>query len=147
MKYILNEKLQVTLNRAPATLSSDASGTTLNLQGFQSALVFVTVGTITNGSNSNFYNIRLEHSDNGTSWSNVPLDEFLSGSKQSTSSKGFAEINSTSTDGRTFWASYIGGKQYLRIRFDEHGSNAAIAQVAAFSILGHAEHAPVNAPT
>jgi hypothetical protein len=113
-----------------ATVTSDL----VNLAGFESCEVLVTVGALTGVSGSNTLTAKLQECDTtvGTSFTDVAVADMIGG---------FTLIDSTAEDSTIQRVGYIGNKKYLRVVLTEAGTISA-GIVGVYAILGNPRNSP-----
>ena len=113
---------------APAVYSTGGAGTTVDLEGFNSALFAINTGAIV--SSGNFGITMQEADDDSESWfENVAPDDQL------------GTLPATLAASTTYRLSYIGSKRFVRLVYDK-ASGTSIA-LSAVAVLGHPRMAPV----
>lgn len=114
----------------PAVQAATLKGSTVDLQGFGSALMVVNTGAI---ASSGDYGLAMQHSDTTTDgdFANVTAADLL------------GAIPATLEDSKTYRQGYIGKKRYVRAVITKNGGTS-IAAGAVF-ILSDAALAPVAA--
>ncbi|WP_267294111.1 hypothetical protein [Mycobacterium hackensackense] len=80
MRTLYNQVLpRLALASGALAANATANGATIDLgvfkNNFRTALFVVTAGTVTDGTHT----VRLQHSDNGTDWTDVPADRVQGG--------------------------------------------------------------------
>lgn len=106
---------------APVSISADTDGATISLQDGQSALIIASIGLATGVDGSNFFELEVEESVNGTDWTdvaNADLSTYVTGTNVGT----FAKIDHVDEDNMIYTTDYIGGKPYIRIVSNETGT-------------------------
>lgn len=103
----LYSKLSAATTLAPAARTAGATGTTVDLQNFDGALIQALVGTITDGTHS----LTVQESADGTTFTNVDAAD-LQGS--------FAALAS----GTNQKVGYLGSKRYVRVNADVSGATS-----------------------
>ena len=134
-----------------AVKTSAENGTGVDLQGYESATVFVDVGAEGDTlSSSVHFEISLEHSDDNSSFSDVAqadiVDGTISGSGIWLKLDGTAGGN-PDTAGDIFRVGYRGGKRYIRVVLAKTGTHSTGTSIGAFVMKGHARHSADNAFT
>lgn len=106
---------------APVSISADTTGGTVDLQGVNSALIIASIGIGVGLDGSNYFELEVEESVNGTDWTdvaNADLTDYVTGTNVGT----FAKIDSLAEDVMIYSTSYIGNKQYIRVIANETGT-------------------------
>lgn len=127
---------------APATRNADATGSAVDLRGFESAalLLLIGAGGITfDGTNK--IEFVLEHSDDDAAYAPVAAGDVrgvaVTGAgivKALTAAHAAASITELS---------YLGARRYLRLSADFSGTHGSGTPIAAVVLRGHAHSQPV----
>ncbi len=140
----LKNNIGVVQSLAPAARSSDADGTGVDLQGFESATIVIDMGAegITLSS-TNKIEIELEHSDDNSTFTDVTSSADVIGATPDSNGviatfDDVAEAPAVSTVG------YIGGKRYIRAVANFSGTHGSATPLAVSVIKGHARSNPVS---
>ena len=121
----LHDNIQVQQTLAPAARAASATGSSVDLSGFEAVEIVALVGTISDGTHA----LTVEESDDGSTWSAVAASDLLGS---------FANLASNTPQR----VGYIGGKRYLRVKTTVTGAtNGGVYGVSV--ILGKPRHAPV----
>lgn len=111
---------------AAAAITSTVNGETVDLQGFNSAAVIITPGTITDGTHTP----TVEESDDGSAWSTVDAGDLV-GSLSALASDTVQKVG------------YKGNKRYIRVKSTVAGAtNGGV--YSALVVRGHPNLAPVE---
>ena len=123
MRDISNRTVAVA-TQVPAVVTADADGTTVDLQGFNSAMVVVNTGVEGDTlSGSVKFDFILEHSDNDSDWSAVTSSTDVT--EGSVDSSGiFLTLDANAETPQISQIGYIGGKQYIRCKIDATGTHS-----------------------
>lgn len=123
MRDISNRTVAVA-TQVPAVVTADADGTTVDLQGFNSAMVVVNTGVEGDTlSGSVKFDFILEHSDNDSTWSAVTSSTDVT--EGSVDSNGiFLTLDANAETPQISQIGYIGGKQYIRCKIDATGTHS-----------------------
>lgn len=123
MRDISNRTVAVA-TQVPAVVTADADGTTVDLQGFNSAMVVVNTGVEGDTlSGSVKFDFILEHSDNDSDWSAVTSSTDVT--EGSVDASGiFLTLDANAETPQISQIGYIGGKQYIRCKIDATGSHS-----------------------
>jgi hypothetical protein len=132
----------------PAVRNADATGTSVDLQGFRSAAIFMQVGVggITFDA-TNRLDMVMEHSDDGTTWTPVvqaDLNVLQTGGVAGTvTGSGIVRVFNTAHAAASFTEiGYIGGRRFVRVTSDFSGTQATGTPIAVLVVRGD----PINAP-
>ena len=122
----------------PAVYGSDATGTTVDLAGFESATVVANIG-VEGGTLSTTDKIALvlQHSDDNSVWTAVAQTEVVEGTVSGGvffTADDNAEIPTVATIG------YVGGKRYLRVNADFSGTHGSGTPFGAVILKAHPRH-------
>jgi len=119
---------------------TEGTGSTIDLQGYNSAEMAVSVGQSGDTlSGSLFLEVKLQHSDDGSAWSAVGAADML-GAVPDANGR-FALIDDPAEDGVVVAVGYIGSKRYIRVFCDTTGTWTVGTPIAAMAILGRERHA------
>lgn len=114
---------------APAVVTANTNGTTVDLKGFDSALFVVNTGAIDAAGD---FGIKLQESDTGTSgWADVAAADILGGAPAT------LEANAAYRIG------YIGSKRKRYVRAVATKAGGTSIALGVVAILGHPAIAPV----
>ncbi len=125
----LENNLGAVVSLAPAARNANATGTTVDLQGHDSAMVAVIFGAYTDGSHTP----SIEHSHDGSSYEVVPAAQ-LNGTLTAVTGAGGA--NSVQKVG------YIGGRRYIRALLGVSGATTG-ALCTALVLRGDSHRRPL----
>lgn len=130
MNKDIASNVDVALSLHPAARAATGTGTAVDLQGYSSAMAVVNFGTWTDGTHTP----SLQHSDDGTTYSDAGTDGALQGT--------FAAASSTATDRGVQRVGYIGSKRYVRGLLTVSGGTTGA--LSSFNIVrGHPAVAPL----
>ena len=140
----------------PQVLGTAAvEGESIDLRGFETAVIVVNVGTCTSAgamSTDNRYQLMLEHynSDAGA-WSECYPSQMLhsvvgiAGAYSSLNSGIFQSIASYTDQNKTYTVGYKGNRRSIRLRISQAGA-PSVFSVGAIAVLGLPAQWPVNTP-
>lgn len=114
---------------APAARTASADGDSVDLRGFDSAMILVDVGAYTDGTHT----IEVQESDDGSAWAAV-ADSDLDGTEPVIDAAG--DANAVTAIG------YLGSARYVRVSVTATGTSSG-AVYGANVIRGHPHQAPV----
>jgi hypothetical protein len=124
----LHSYLSPVVSLAPAVRTASANGTGVDLQGFESALIVIETGTITDGTHT----IEVQESNDNSTFTAV-ADADLQGTEPAIG---------VSDDNAIYKIGYIGNKRYIRVAVTV--SDATTGGVyGAMVVRGHGRHQPV----
>lgn len=125
---------------APVVLASDTNGTGVDLQGYESATVLLSVGIegITL-STSNKIEFELEESDDDSTYTDVTsatsvTETTIAAGGLFFTADGNADIPAVTTIG------YVGGARYIRVVANFSGTHGTGTPISATVIKGHSRH-------
>ena len=145
MQYDLHNNIAQVAAINPQTLAQTVSpeglvSSGIDLQFFSSAELSVFVGDIDEMGSSPVSDakiqVRLEHSDNDSTYTDVTVTDVLG---PSAVSGGF--VSETTTDTEIIEVGYVGGKRYIRVSLIPTGLTNG-GPVAAWVVKGNPRHAP-----
>ena len=123
MRDLSNNTVAV-VGTVPAVVTADANGTTVDLQGFESAMVIVNTGIEGDTlSGSVKFDFILQESDDDSTWSNVTSSTSVT--ETSVDSNGiFLTLDANGETPQITQIGYIGGKRYIRCKIDATGTHS-----------------------
>jgi len=138
MKSLSRDVYPVISFRDGARTAAANGDATVDLQGYQGALIVIQSGTITDGT---LYTFELKESDDDSTYSAVADADLVAGGPANTDVEpSFAATD----DNHTHWFSYVGTKRYLRIDLATvTGSPSTGGHFIGTVIKGAPRHAPV----
>ena len=120
----LKNNIEPALSLNPAARTSSTNGAAVDLQGYESALVLVHCGALTDGTHTP----SVEHSDaSGSGYTAVAAADLI-GSLVACTANGIQSV------------SYIGSKRYIRVVLTVAGAPATGAIVEAMVARGNERH-------
>ena len=124
-----------------ATLDADNTPQTIDLQGYNSAVIALQVGIggITFNA-TNKIEFKLTHSDDDTTYSDVTTDDMLGVTV--TSGGIIKALVAAHAASAVYRFGYKGNRRYLRFLADFSGTHAAGTPIAAMVIKGHGYNKP-----
>lgn len=127
--------LKVVQACAPQAVSADKTGDAIDLLGFDSVLVELSVGVVTDG----VYAFELQESDTTTAGDFTAVaDGDLIGTEKTGIATGAGNGGSA-----IYKLGYIGNKRYIRYKITETSAGSTGMLAAVTAILGNPAHAPV----
>lgn len=140
----LKNNIGVVQSLAPAARSSDADGTGVDLQGFESATVVIDMGAegITLSS-TNKIEIELEHSDDNSTFTDVTSSADVIGATPDSNGV-IATFDDPGEAPAISSVGYIGGKRYIRAVANFSGTHGSATPLGVSVIKGHARKNPVS---
>jgi hypothetical protein len=128
----------------PAVVTADGNGATIDTRGYDSVMLVAALGATGDTlSGSVKIELEVEHSDDGSSWSDcadADLHKVVTGTNTGT----FAVIDSNTEDQAVYSTGYRGTKRYVRMVANLTGTHTNGTEIAGVAILGHAHGEPVN---
>lgn len=128
----MTNKVLVKQSLAPAARTATANGTSVDLQGYEAALIEIQSGARTDGTHT----YSLQESDDDTTFTNVAAGDLI-GTLPAVAAAGDAN--------KAFQASYIGNKRYIRVVVTVAGATTG-AVGGASVVLGSGRHMPPGKP-
>lgn len=117
-------------------------GGSIDLQDYEQSLAVAQIGDIDELGSSPVGSARIEmqmeHSDDGSSWSDVALKDTIGPSSVTS-----GIVASTTTDQNFLRTGYIGGKRYMRVTLIPTGLTNG-GPVSAIVLKGQPRHAPAS---
>ncbi len=140
----LKNNIGVVQSLAPAERNSDANGTGVDLQGFESATVVIDMGAegITLSS-TNKIEIELEHSDDNSTFTDVTSSADVIGATPDSNGV-IATFDDPGEAPAISSVGYIGGKRYIRAVANFSGTHGSATPLGVSVIKGHARKNPVS---
>ena len=127
----------VTQHFNPAVSSVTRTSTTIDLQGFNSACVIFAIGQSADTlSGSVFWTLKLQHSDDDSSYSDVTAAELHN-------SAATVVVNSTALDKMAHSFGYQGSKRYLKGVATPTGTHTNGTPIGMIAVRSTAAYAPV----
>jgi len=126
-----------------AAYDADNTPAAIDLQGFEGALVAISVGAggIT-FSGTNKIEFKLTHSDDDSSYVAV-TDADVQGLASVGAGGIILALTSAHASASVTKVGYVGGKRYLKLLADFSGTHGTATPIAATVIKGHAHNRPV----
>lgn len=137
MKDLYNN-IEVVSVLDPISVTANATYSDIDLAGFNSACLLISVGLDANFDDSNKWVFTLKHGDDGTTYANVETDDMLD---LTVASGVVLTIDAATKDNTLYKIGYVGGKRYLELTCTETGTIEAPLSIVL--IKGHPENAPV----
>lgn len=123
----LKNNVSVATTLSPAARTANANGVGVDLQGFESALVVMHTGTITDGNHT----IQVEESDDNVAFTAV-ADADL---------QGVEPVIAAANDDTVYEIGYLGAKRYIRVTVAVAGATTGGVYGAAV-VRGHSRRNP-----
>lgn len=121
----------------PAVSTTTKTSSTIDLQGFNSANVVFLVGQAGDTlSVSLYWTLKLQHSDDDTTYSDVTITDLTSGAATVT-------VNSSALDKTAYGFGYIGNKRYLKAVATPTGSHSTGTPIGVLALRAAAAYRPV----
>lgn len=134
MNRDLYNNIKIVQSLAPATLTAVVDGAGVDTLGYESAVMFLDVGTQAGDSGT----FKFQHSDDNSTFADIPAAELLG---EASATAGDPLVITTANDAAIYKRGYIGSKRYLRI-VNSAETTAENIPVYAGVILGNPRHAP-----
>lgn len=144
----LSHNISVGNSLVNAVKTTGANGTTVDLQGFESATAVVTVGQEGDTlSGSRSFTVALQHSDDNSSWTDAVQADIVNG----TIASGGIWLTLDGTDGGDpgttggeWQVGYVGGKRYVRLVLAKTGTHTNGTPLSGVIVKGTPLHAPAS---
>lgn len=121
----------------PVLSVSARTSATVDLQGYQGCVIIVNIGLTLDALNSsNYWTLKVQHSDNASSWSDTTSADF----KNATATY---VVNSTALDETAYLFGYIGTKRYVRAQIVNSGTHSSGTPMGASVVRGEPALLPV----
>jgi len=136
MRDISNRTVAVA-TQVPAVVTADANGTTVDLQGFNSAMVVVNTGAEGDTLSSSVkFDFILQHSDDDSTWTDVTSSTDVT--EGSVDSSGiFLTLDANAETPQCSQIGYIGGKRYIRCKIDATGTHSTGTAMGVTVVKGN----------
>jgi len=116
---------------------TEGTGTAVDLQGYEGALVVFNIGASGDTlGGSTYITLKLQESDDGTTFADVSASEVLG-------TQGLV-IDASDEDEVVVAMGYMGSKRYIRVFVDFTGTHTNGIPIGAVVILGKPRHAPIS---
>ncbi len=139
----LHSNLGVVQSLDPAVTTSTRVGAPIDRQGYESVEHIVSLGMSGDTlSPSVSLTLKLEESEDGSTWSSVVNDSDVLGPAID-GSGAFALVDDPSEDGQAIAIGYVGDARYCRVQVELAGVHTNGTPVAALALLGHGSVRPV----
>jgi len=123
---------------SPVVATSTKTSSTIDMQGYNSLSVVFAVGTAGDTlSGSIYWTLKLQESDNDSSYTDVIAADIYSGSAT-------AVVNSLSLDETSYSFGYKGTKRYVQAVATASGSHSTGTPLGILALRGNAGYSPVN---
>lgn len=127
----LSQVVKSNISLAPAARAASANGSSVDMSGYESALILIALGSWTDG----IHAYEVQESDDDAAWTAVAAADLV-GTEPT--------VSDATDDDSTVEIGYIGSKRYVRVVVTCSGSPLATGTVSSAVIVqGHARHAPV----
>ena len=133
----ISNKTSTVATQPAKVFTADADGTTVDLKGFQSAMVVVNSGIEGDTlSGSVKFDFILEESDNDSDWSAVTSSTSVT--EGSVDSSGiFLTLDANAETPQCSQIGYIGGSRYIRCKIDATGSHSNGTPIGVVVVRGN----------
>lgn len=133
----LFHKVLVTQHLSPVVATTTKTSTAIDLQGFNSASVVVSLGLAADTlSVSLYWTLKLQHSND-----DVTYEDTVAADLNSTALT--VVVDSSSKDRTAYSFGYQGGRRYLKAVATPTGSHSSGTPIAMLALRGTAAYAPV----
>ena len=147
----LSNSISTALSHKVAVTTAASNGTGVDLQGYESATIVVTIGAEGDTlSSSVHFEISLEESDDDSTYTDVAQADIIDGTIASGGI--FLKLDGTAggnpdSAGGIFRVGYRGSKRYIRVVIAKTGTHSNGTPIGAMVLRGHARHTGDNAFT
>lgn len=117
----------------PAVATSDVNGSSLDLQGYTSGTIIVSVGESADASSlasTIKFDIEIEHSDDDSTFADCAVGDTVG----EVSAGNFGTIDSSADDDAVFTVHYVGSKRYVRPVLNFTGTHTNGTPIGAVGI-------------
>lgn len=119
---------------------TEGTGPAVDLRGFNAAEIIVDVGASGDTlSGSVYFELKLQHSDDGSTWSAVADANFMLGATPDANGR-FALIDDPAEDSVVVKVGYVGPKRFIRLFIDTTGTHTNGTPIAAVAVLSRERH-------
>jgi len=127
----------------PSTITADTDGTGMDLQGFNSAAVAVSVGAPGDTLSASVkMDYKLEHSTDNSTFTAVTSNTDVTGG--TVDSNGiFTTVDADGEADTVYGIGYVGPNRYIRVVIDVTGSHSTGTAHSVVGIAGNPIHGPV----
>lgn len=134
----LYRNLLVTQHLNPAGVTTTQTSSTIDLQGYDSANIVFSIGqTAATLSGSVFWTLKLTHSDNNSSFTDVAAADLNNPTAT-------VVIDADTKDETVYGFGYRGGKRYLRAVATATGTHGGATPIGVIALRGTPAYEPVN---
>ncbi len=144
----LSHNISVGNSLINAVKSTGANGTTVDLQGFESATAVVTVGQEGDAlSGTKSFTVALEHSDDNSTWTDAVQADIVNGTIASGGiwlTLDGSTGGDPGTTGGEWQVGYVGGKRYVRLVLAKTGTHTNGTPLSGVIVKGTPLHAPAS---
>ena len=102
-------------------ISADANGTGVDCRGVDGVAVIFNVGAGGSLGASNYYELKVQHSDDNSTFSDVSAGDLV-GEDGPLSGAVVVRVNANTAASKVYGASYVNSKRYVRAVADESGT-------------------------
>ena len=133
----LYDNVLVTQVSNPSTGNTARTSLAVDLQGFNSANLFVSLGQSSDTlSGSVYWTLKLTHSNDDVTYVDATTADIVSGNATYV-------VNATTLDKTTYGFGYIGVRRYLKVVATPTGTHTNGTPMAMIALRGHASYSPV----
>lgn len=134
----LYRNILVTQHVNPATKNTTTTSTTIDLQGYNSVNILFAIGQSGDTlSGSLYWTLKLTHSDDDSSYSDVPLADL-------NNTAATVVVDSSAKDRTVYGFGYEGAKRYLRAVATPTGTHTSGTPMGVIALRGTPAYSPVN---
>jgi hypothetical protein len=136
----LKNNISVVQTIAPVAGDADATGASVDLQGYESCTFVINLGTAgITLSGSNKIEFELEESTDDSTWTDVTASASVIGATPDSSGK-IATYDASSEADSAATVAYIGDKRYVRVIANFSGTHGTATPYSVTAIRGSARH-------
>ena len=140
----LKGNIKMSLAMVNATPSTDQTGTSIDLKGYNA----IELGTVfgdgaVSYDDTNKIEAYLQESNDGSTWNDVAAEHIQNGLTGTVHTSTYALINGSADENTLYKVDYIGYKRYVRPMLDFIGTHGSGIQVTTIAILNPENILPV----
>jgi len=141
MKDLYNN-IEVVSVLDPIVVSATATHTDIDLAGFNSACLLISIGLDagTGLSATDYWTFTLKDSPDGTTYTNVETADMLD---LTVTSGVVLVVDATTEDNAIYKLGYVGGKRYLELTYTETTTGSNATPMSIVLVKGNPENSPV----
>ncbi len=134
----LYDNILVTQVSNPATSTTTRTSSTVDMQGFNSLNMLVSLGQAGDTlSGSVYWTLKIAHSNDDVTYVDTVATELSSPNVT-------VAVNTTTLDKTTYAFGYVGGKRYVKAVATPSGTHSVGTPIGMIALRGTANYSPVN---